>query len=141
MKTLAFGELSRCVVLVHGLVAPTDDEWDAYVLFLKSAVERAGRVRVVVSTEGGAPTPRQRKAMDRVMTPFYRTARVAIVTGSTFVRGVVTAFRLIYPWYRAFDPTDLGGALTYVDVPAPEQDAAAAMVAELAATLRTAAAS
>lgn len=113
---MAYGRASRVVVLVHRDEPPGDDEWGAYVDFMMDCIEREGVRRVLVVSEGGAPTPRQRALMDRRCEAFFPGGRTGIVTQSTFVRGVVNAFALIRPGYRAFAPTQLENAVVWLGV-------------------------
>jgi hypothetical protein len=74
------------IAVLHG-GAPTDEEWDRWVGL---GVQRNGRdQRVLVEARGGGPTPKQRRA---ILGANKADARIAIITESTFVRGIVTAF-------------------------------------------------
>src|SRR6185369_13842921 len=72
--------------------------------------------RVLVITAGGSPTPEQRKRLESILHPHRARARVAVVTDSTFARGVVKAIRLFYPFCQAFAPKELDEALRFLDL-------------------------
>jgi hypothetical protein len=115
-RTLLFREVRGCLLLVHGRDAPGDAEWSAYVESLRLYVERARMPRLLIVTEGGAPSPAQRSAVNKKAGPRYREAKVAVITASTFARGIVMAMRLVRGNIQAFAPEDLKEALRYLDV-------------------------
>ncbi len=118
MKTIKWGEVQGCIVLVHGVAAPTDDEWTAYLDFLQVYLRpNPTHPRFLVVTAGGTPSPTQRKRMEALSGRMLYASRVAIVTGSTFARGVVTAFSLVSPGYKAFDPKAIDKAFEFLEQP------------------------
>jgi len=119
MRNMAFQKVGDYFVLVHNAMSPTDDEWDEWLQFY-------GFGSILVVTDGGAPTASQRKRMKaRVeelqahQQPGKKDPRVAIMTASSFVRGVITALRWFYyhDAYAAFPPDHLTQALTYLEAP------------------------
>jgi hypothetical protein len=114
MKTLAYGRVGNCLVLVHGEKPPTAEEWTAYVAFLrKNWVQRVSRLLVV--TPGPAPTAKQRQEMNHGWTC---EGRIAIVTPSAIARGIVTALS----WfskdvYKTFAPQNLDDAVAFLELP------------------------
>jgi len=120
MRNMAFQKVGDYFVLVHTAVAPTDEEWDEWLEFYTFG-------SILVVTDGGAPTASQRKRMkDRVdvlqrmnAAPRKKDPRVAIITASSFVRGVITALRWFYyhEAYAAFPPEHYNEAMTYLEVP------------------------
>jgi hypothetical protein len=116
MKTIRFGQIQGLAILVHSAEAPADDEWAAYLEFMKRYLAAtAASPRFLVVTAGGAPSPSQRRAMDLISGAFTKTTLVAVVTGSTFVRGVLRAFNLVNPRYKGFEPNALDEALHYLE--------------------------
>jgi hypothetical protein len=115
--TLAYAEAEGCIIIAHTADPPGDAEWAAWLEALGRYLERTPAPRMLIVSRGGAPSPTQRRAADTVSSPHYRNMKVAIISGSTFVRGVVAAFRMVLPFYRAYSPTELGAALDYLDVP------------------------
>lgn len=141
-RNMAFGKVNDFIVVVHNKHAPGDDEWDAYMQFnVAHSVEQGTIIRLLVFTEGGAPTAVQRRLMHSALSPSLAKAkhpgliRVAVISPSTFVRGVATAMSLLDPVYRSFSPADIGAAYTYVGVPHTYISNIEALVAELKAQL------
>jgi hypothetical protein len=62
--------------------------------------------------------------------------RSAIVTPSTFVRGIVAAMHLVNPIFQAFSPDDMKGAYAYLGIPPAYFRDVEAMIASLKAQLR-----
>jgi hypothetical protein len=116
-RTLAHAEAEGCIILVHSADPPSDTEWNRWLEALSRYLLRTSRARMLVMSQGGAPNPSQRRASDAVTAPHHRDMKVAVVTQSTFVRGVVAAFRVLLPFYRAYAPRELEAALAYLDVP------------------------
>jgi hypothetical protein len=117
--TLKFGALdggsSPLFVLVYAALSPTDEEWQTQLDSRVAYSRSVSAVRCVIVTDESAPSPRQRKMLEDATRPYQAGMRVAVVSGSTFVGGVVTAFRTAHPGYRTFEPHDLDRALAYVD--------------------------
>ncbi len=120
MKNMAFQRVGDYFVLVHNAMAPTEEEWDEW-------MQQYTYASILVVTDGGAPTASQRKRLKTRVdelraSPSYvpnkKEPKVAIVTASSFVRGVITALRWFYhDSYAAFPPDHINQALTYLDVP------------------------
>jgi hypothetical protein len=119
MRNMAFQKVGDYFVLVHNAMSPLDEEWDEWLEFYSFG-------SILVVTDGGAPTASQRKRMkDRVdqlrssVAPGKKDPRVAIMTASSFVRGVITALRWFYyhDAYAAFPPEHLNQAMTYLEAP------------------------
>jgi hypothetical protein len=119
VKNMAYGNVDSFIIVVHTKETPTDAEWDAYLEFCMGVGMTF--VRCLVVTRGGAPTSAQRRRMHEVVADARRSnpqaLRGAIVTPSTFVRGVVNAMSLIEPVYKAFAPAEIGRAYEYIGVP------------------------
>ena len=120
MKNMAFQKVGDYFVLVHNAIAPTDEEWDEWLQHYTYA-------SILVVTDGGAPTASQRKRMklridelraSPTYVPNKNEPKVATVTSSSFVRGVLTALGWFYhDSYAAFPPDHIAHALAYLDVP------------------------
>ena len=111
-----FGEACGCIIVCQGKETASSEEVDPYLEAMVRYVEATTKPRVLVITAGGAPTPEQRKKLDRVIDPIREKIRIAVVTDSTFARGVVKAIRLLYPCYQAFALKELEDALRFLDV-------------------------
>jgi hypothetical protein len=115
MPTMAFERTPECSVAVFGSSALSDEDWDRYVASIQANLGTSAP-RALVIAGSTAPSTSQRARLEKVMGPVKAQAKVAIVTSSTFVRGVVNAFALITPGYRAFAPAQLDEAMAYLDV-------------------------
>jgi hypothetical protein len=138
---MAFGEVNFYIILVHNKHTPTDEEWSEYIQFnLARGTAHGVLSRFLVVTEGGSPSSAQRKAMHDTITPILKkkptVIRSAIVTPSTFVRGVVTAMHLINPIFKAFSPGDMKEAYAYLGIPPAYFGEIEAMTTSLKAQLR-----
>jgi hypothetical protein len=123
MKTIAFARAAGCVVLVHSEAQPSDDEWHRYLKVLEQWFSEMTPQRLLVVSEGGTPTPRQRKLMAAGVQGRFPDTETAVLTGSTFVRGVMHAFSFFNPHYRAFDLGAIDAALDHLRVPRSAFDA------------------
>ena len=92
MRTMLYERVGDVLVLAHGVEEPADDEWDPYVRFAE-ACQRSERpvIGLLVTTLGGAPNARQRKAI--VAVSRIRRIPTCVCTSSLLARGVVTAIR------------------------------------------------
>lgn len=119
MKNLAYGKVGSCYAYVCSRVPPTDAEWDGYLDFIEANLEPGVHPQSVVVTDGGGPTPAQRKKLNDLIARHSRSVKVAVMTGSPVARGIVTALSWYNPIYRAFGPADLDGALAFLGVFGP----------------------
>jgi hypothetical protein len=115
-ETLSFREVCGCLLLVHSEKPPLDSEFDEYLAATTKYSSSSPRPRILIFTAGGTPSPSQRKRVESIADVHYANAKVAIMTSSTFVQGVIKAFRLVRPIYQAFSPDRLDEALRYLDV-------------------------
>jgi hypothetical protein len=118
MKNLAIKVIDRLFIVVYGTADPTDDEWKGYL----DLVERHGVTRTMqlICTDGGEPSSAQRRLLNDLLGG--RTVPVAVVSGSTRVRGTVTALSWFNRKIKAFPPADLRDALAYLEIPASRTD-------------------
>jgi hypothetical protein len=109
---IRFGLVEDCVLFIQRGPA-TDEEWGRYIEFLRRTLEAAATLfpGLVVSDSG--PTPKQRKLLEGV-SERHASMRVAVITDSTFARGVTNALSMVRPTYRAFSSKDTDAALAYL---------------------------
>lgn len=121
MKTMAFGKVDKFVVVVHSKEPPLDDEWNEYIQFNIRTFTPGDMMKFLAVTDGGAPTTTQRMILNEKLSEYVRgnkhLLRSAIVTSSTFVRGVVTALSWFNSGICAFSPTNLEDAMNYLEIP------------------------
>jgi hypothetical protein len=123
MPQIAYGRACSVIVLVQGNTAPSDAEWEAYLSDAAVWVAEGGLRGLLVHTAGGAPTPAQRHLMDTRLSGRVGNMKVAVLTSSTFARGVLRAISAFYSQYRGFEPGALRDALGYLGVSSHEFDA------------------
>lgn len=138
---MAYDSFNSFVVVVHTKVQPTDEEWDEYIEFNRiNGHDRGVITRYLVVTEGGAPTAAQRKIFHDAITPLLKqnpnVMRTAVVTPSTFVRGVISALSVVNPIFRAFSPNEMKEAYAYLGVPSVYIGDIEELIAMLRASLR-----
>jgi hypothetical protein len=113
MKNMAFKVIDRLFIVVYGAHDPTDEEWFGYL----QDVERHGidRTMQLIATEGGGPNAAQRRYLNDLLAG--RHVPVAVMSGSTAIRTMVTALSWFNRKIRAFSPTGLADALVYLEIP------------------------
>lgn len=116
MPDMVQGFVNDLMIAVHTTRAPSAAEWRQYIGTIREI--DPDKLRTLVFTDGGAPTSTQRKEVTAALGG--RASRGAIVSASLMVRGAVTALSWFNPLIRAFPPSDVGGALQYLGVPAEE---------------------
>jgi hypothetical protein len=140
-RNMAFGVVNAYVVVVHNEHAPTDEEWAEYVQLNGSlGTDHGVTTHYLIVTDGGSPSAAQRKVLFDVIGPILKkhptVMRCAVITSSTFTRGIVSAMHIIHPSLRAFSPADLGSAYTYLGIPPAYVREIEALIASLKARLR-----
>lgn len=93
--------------------APTNEDWDEYLEWYKRTTAKPGaEVRTLVYDRSPGPTPTQRKLLNDVTAPCKM--RVAVVTPSPLIRGIVTAMNWFKDGYKAFAPEDIHRAFEFL---------------------------
>lgn len=112
-RTMQWCFVDFTMVAVHGEHAPSDEEWDAYMAETLDRLED-DLMGVLVVTDGSGPNALQRSKV----TAEKRLAAtpVAIVTRSVVARGMATALRWFGKEIRAFSPSELQDAFSYLSV-------------------------
>jgi hypothetical protein len=120
-RNFAYGRVDRFVVVVHGTEPPTDEVWREYIEGTFQGAAARDVVRHLVVTEGASPTSAQRKILQEKIAEFLdadpMSVRAAIITPSTFARGIVTAISWIVDAPKAFAPEKLEDAMQYLGIP------------------------
>lgn len=131
----AYGRVEQFLVVVHGDAPPSDEVWEEYLKFTFENKTSKDIVRHLVVTQGASPTAAQRRLLQEraalLLDENPVSVRAAIVTPSTFARGIVTAISWIIDAPRAFAPEKLADALKYLDIPAEHLPAIRDMVTKL----------
>jgi hypothetical protein len=128
VKNLAYKvTVDRVVLVAYGTAEPSDEEWTGYL----DVIEREGidgTVQIIV-TDGGEPTPAQRRRLNELLAG--RTVPVAVVSGSGRVRGTVTALSWFNWKIKAFPPSGLRDAIAYLEIPSARADLIATELGKL----------
>jgi len=131
MRTIAYKVLDRLFLLVLRTEEPTDEEWTTYL----GVVEAHGidRTQQLIVTEGGVPTRTQRRYLSERLA--RRNVPVAVITGNTAVRSIVTAMSWFNRKIRAFPPSGFRDAIAYLQIPASRTELIEREMAKLKAEL------
>jgi hypothetical protein len=120
MRSLVYEQTPACLVSVLGRGKLLDDEWQAYCRDIAHNMAADVAPRALVFSEGGAPDPRQGRQLQAATANVRDKVRVALITGSILARGILNAYALIEPGYRAFAPDRLDDAIAYLGLTAEE---------------------
>ncbi len=113
-KTMAYRLVGEISLLVHSTRAPSDHEYDGYLEFIATLPPQIRRSMVV--TPGPGPNARQRAKTNEVLKARKQMdAKVAVVTDSTMVRGIVTALSWFNREIRVFSMAKIHDALRYLN--------------------------
>ena len=133
-RTFYYDIAGNAHIAVHGTVAPGDQEWQDY---LDDILARVHECRgVIVNTTGGGPTAAQRRASTEHWNRYGSTPRMAIMTVSPVVRGMVKALS----WFlgtniRAFPIQGFADAGKHLALSDADIEEVRQMVAKLRAQL------
>lgn len=114
MRGIVFERTPECLVVVRGREALGDAEWAEYMRALEEIVRDGSSPRNLVVSYGGSPTPSQRRDLDERLASVRDTMKVAILTESTYVRGVATAITQERPGFRVFGLEQVDEAIAYL---------------------------
>jgi hypothetical protein len=113
-KRMMHRAVGHVLLAVHRAESPTSDEWNAYVDTAKALSQMIAKPAALTVTEGGAPNTVQRAQINDLLAG--RTFPAAIVSKSTFVRGIVTALSWFNPATKAFEPGKFTAACEHAGV-------------------------
>jgi len=113
MKNIAFEVMGDMLVAVYSEANPTSGEHAECVGILKKLDLR--KMRVLILSKGGAPTPAQRKELNDIVQG--HDIPVAVMTTSTLARGVTTALSWFNKNMKAYSPDQMEEAFRHLNVP------------------------
>jgi hypothetical protein len=113
MKNVVFRMIGHVMLIVYNDKTPTTEDHRRCVEAFRTM--DPAQVRSLVITDGGAPTPAQRKDFVDILQG--RQYRMAVLTDSIMVRGVVTAVSWFTTGTRAFPRAALDQAFLHLDIP------------------------
>ena len=128
---MAVDVVDNVIVVVHGPVAPTDEEWTAYL----AVIERQGITRTAYLIEAGAgePNQEQRRQRDELLAG-HGALPIAILSDIARIRIAVMPLT----WVRGFRLDEVSFALGYLRVPVGRRSAVRDKLDELRAYIREA---
>lgn len=107
-------------ICLHSLRNPLPEEWQAYLAVVADMRVAAGgdlsSFRQIVFADGGGPSVIERRAFSDITAKAKSCGelRVAIVSRSLAVRGIITAFRWLGVPLRSFAPDELEEAFAFL---------------------------
>ena len=125
--------IGTLLLLRQGPETPRDEEWDETLKLLSLNPSDLERMKVLVVTDGGGPTPDQRKRLDRAMGG--KPIRVAVVSESVKVRFIVSSVALLTSNIQSFRVGEMEAAFKHLGLSQPERTAATQNIAEMTALI------
>jgi hypothetical protein len=119
------------VLVRQGREAPTEKEWARFIQLLVHNADPKPKVLIV--TDGGGPTPEQRKSIRTALGG--RSLRVVVVSDSAKVRFIVSTIALLTSDIRSFTLAELDAAGAYLGLQPEERLRAERMLREMTAEL------
>lgn len=113
MAEMILRTMGSLIVLVHSKNQPTEAEWNALLDVQRSMPD----ARTLVVTDGGGPSNKQRMQINQIIKETGKRPRVAVVSSSAFVRGIVSALNWFNPEIKTFPPDALTEAIKYLEAP------------------------
>jgi hypothetical protein len=128
-RTMSWRTEGRLNVVYHGLLAPTNLEWQRYVTEAVVTSSARNGTRVLVLSRGGSPDGHQRQTLAAALRG--RPSPVALLTDKVLVRAAISAMSLFNPSMKAFATTALNEAGNYLGLTLEERERAARLLVEL----------
>ena len=122
MRNCAFLVSGNVMLVMHNQNAPSQDEWKLYLAGVLQMVRNCdgdlALTRQIVFTDGGGPDVGQRQAAVDSIASFRNQdkARVAVVSSSTIVRGIVTVFNWFKLNVKSFSPDRVNEAFKFLEL-------------------------
>lgn len=119
------------VILRENTEAPRDEEWDETLRLLTLHPNDLDKLKVLVVTDGGGPSPAQRKRLDQALkgTPI----RVAVVSESVKVRFIVSSVALVTSRIQSFRQNEMDAAFDHLGLDRQARETALRAVREMSA--------
>lgn len=118
--------------LCYGTEPPSSEQWDRLLSEVRRHLKTHPHLRALIRTGTVGPSARRRSDVNELVRSANATVRVAVMSASPAVRGIVTALS----WanvlaIRSFQPRDLAGALAFLEVDPSRQGEASRILEEL----------
>jgi hypothetical protein len=129
-RNLVSRRLGRVLLLRQNESNPEDQEWEECLALLeKRPSENRIPVCVLVLSDGGGPSPDQRKRLGLILKGV--PARVAVCTDSVKTRFIVSSVALLTAKIRAFSPSEIQKAFEHLELSAQERELSATNLEEM----------
>lgn len=117
-RTMNHKMMGDVLFIRHRSLPVGDNDWEEMIAEMDRYLESKNVLRVLVKTDDAGPNAAQRQRLNRLVASRKATMRVAVMSTSVLVRGIVTAFS----WARAleiksFGENDMRGALAFLGAP------------------------
>lgn len=130
MVTRRIGSL---LILRENDQTPSDEEWDECLRLLSQYPDELPKTRVLVVTDGGGPTPDQRRRLQRALSGV--PVPVAVVSESVRVRFIVSSVALLTSRIKSFSLREFNEALAHLGVDLDDARIAQLNIREMTALL------
>ncbi len=128
LRNLVTRRVGSLLILRQNKGNPSDEEWDECLGLLKPDLDN---VRVLVVTDGGAPSPEQRRRLNQTMSG--APLRISVVSESVKVRFVVSSVAFLSRNIKSFSETEYSDALQHLDLDLDQRRVAQRHVREMTA--------
>jgi hypothetical protein len=119
----------RLCVIVHSAKAPTNLEWQRFLVETTTSAAPA-EGRLIVLSRGGGPDGEQRKALS-VAVGSRPKPLLALLTDSILARTGLAAMRLLNPSMKAFGAKDFKEAFEFLKLTVAERERVAKLLVEV----------
>ena len=109
--------------------APSNQDWDETLRLMTLNPRDMARLKTLVVTDGGGPTPDQRERLERAMGGI--AVRTAVVSESVKVRFIVSSVALLTAKIRSFRKSEMAKAFDFLSLDPQERRLALENVAEM----------
>ena len=118
MQNVAFKLIGNYLICAYNELSPSEEDARKSLEVFKSL--DLDKVKILTFTKGGAPTASQRKAINDVL--HGRSLTTAVVSDSSLIRGIITAFSWFNTKIKAFSGSSIEDAFRYLDIPTSRWD-------------------
>ncbi len=125
--------LGSLLILRENRETPSEEEWDECLRLLRQYPEELPNLRVLVVTDGGGPTPEQRRRLQQALNGV--PVRVAVVSESVRVRFIVSSVALLTSRIKSFNLREFNEALRHLELDVDEIRVAQGNIREMTAML------
>lgn len=129
-RNMVTRRLGSLLILRQNTQPPSDEEWDECLNLLSSDVEE---VQVLVITDGGGPSPEQRRRLDQALNG--SPVRVAVVSESVRIRFIVSSVAFLTRRIKSFSETEYTEALAHLELDLDQRRLAQRHVREMTALI------